>query len=250
MNYVTGDRRPIYVSNKQLQKPRKKDDKLIAELEFFRKNNVYDKENGIIHLPPMKEVEEQLFNNNYDIVKYNTSKDEDIKHLCSSFSCGNLIIDNFIKSNESLDSSISITYLFVKKDENNKISDLIGFFSLCTDSMLEKTDDYKIGKIFNGSAIRIHMFAIDKKFQQVKIETSNGIHTLATIMLLNCLNIITNIVNNHVGASYIVLNSTKEGQNLYKHTGNFEIIDDDFATPLHEDETECISMFKPIFEMY
>lgn len=188
--------------------------------------------------------------NSFDIVIYNKTNDINIIKLCSLFSCGNIIIDSFLKSSDSRDPSICITYLFVSKIEN-KIDKLIGFFSLSTDAILEKNDEYKTGKVFNGSAIRISMFAIDKKFQQIKTQTQDGIHTIASIMLLNCIEIIKNIVKNHVGAAYIVLNSTKEGKNLYQHTGKFEVIEEDYSTPIHEkDGIESISMLKPIFDVY
>lgn len=189
--------------------------------------------------------------NKYKLIVYNVNSNEIIKRLCFSFNCGNLIIDNFLKGPNSLDSSICKTYLFVSCDDNNIINDLIGFFSLSTDAMLEKSADYTSGKIFNGSAIRISMFAIDKRYQQLKIKTENSEHTFASMMLLYCINRIEDIVKNDVGAAYIVLNSTSEGFNLYKHIGNFEVIDEDYLTPIHpSDGINCIAMYKPIFDIY
>lgn len=187
---------------------------------------------------------------NYKLITYNHDSDEIIKQLCLKFSCGNIVIDNFLKTYKALDITISKTYLFISCGDNDRIIDLIGFFSLSTDSMLEKADNSPVGKVFNGSAIRIMMFAIDKKYQQSKMNLAFNNRTFASTMLLYCIKVIRSIVNNHLGASYIVLNSTKEGFNLYSHTGKFEILDEDYAMPIHkEDGEECIMMYKPVFDI-
>lgn len=54
MNYVTGDRKPIYVDSSKIRTTPKKDKKLNKSLEYFRRNSTYDKDTGTIHLPPMK----------------------------------------------------------------------------------------------------------------------------------------------------------------------------------------------------
>lgn len=58
MNYVTGDRKPFIVDSSKIRTTPKKDEKLIKELEFIKKNSVYDKKTGEVYLPPIKIVKD------------------------------------------------------------------------------------------------------------------------------------------------------------------------------------------------
>lgn len=58
MNYVTGDRKPIIVDSSKIRTTPKRDEKLIAELKWLRKNSTYDKETGTIYLPPVEIIDE------------------------------------------------------------------------------------------------------------------------------------------------------------------------------------------------
>lgn len=179
---------------------------------------------------------------NLNLLKYDYKNKEELEQLCSSFYCTNTVIDNFIRSSECLNPSICKTYLLTK-EENNKI-ELIGFFSLAADAVLENTT------IYNGGAIRILMFAVDERYQKQTILIGHNKRTYASLQLVLCLETIQNIVEQSVGASYIVLSSTKEGYNLYTHVGEFETIDDDFQLTYHEgDGQECIDMYKPLFDL-
>lgn len=97
------------------------------------------------------------------------------------------------------------------------------------------------------------MFAIDNNYQKKKVNISNKEITYATVQLKICLNIIETISNKHIGATYIVLNSTKEGKNLYLNKGGFEVLDEneDYRLAKIEEDYDCISMIKQIrFEDY
>lgn len=169
--------------------------------------------------------------------------------MCSLFNCGNSHINNFISSPDALNPDICHTYLLVGANDKNAIKEnnfnIIGFFSLSTD-VVTMLDEGKI--FFNGGAIRIKMFAIDSKFQKRRIDISGQQITLASFLLKICFNIIESISKKYVGATYIVLNSTKEGKNLYLNKGNFEIFNekDEYKTSTIKEDYDCIPMYKQI----
>ena len=154
---------------------------------------------------------------------------EELKKLSSSFSCGNKIIDNFLKSSDSLESDICKTYVMIETERK----EIIGFFSLCTDAVLSPPK-YKDESRFTfvGGAIRIYMFAIDEKYQKQSVEmvvseNETISKTYASILLLTCLDYIDEIANDYVGAMYIILSATKEGIGLYRNIGKFEFLSDE-----------------------
>lgn len=176
---------------------------------------------------------------------------EELHQLCSSFSCGNQHIDSFLKSSNSVESDICKTYVLVRlNDENLCPVEVIGFYSLSTDSVLEKAEYESQTRIIQcGPAIRIYMFAIDKKYQHKRIKDTNTNMTIASMLLLDCLDTIEKIVTEDIGATFIILSATQEGKMLYKTTGEFSELDDDLDIPYIEGNgKECIEMYKPIFD--
>ena len=144
-------------------------------------------------------------NNVLKVMEYN----EELKKLSSSFFCGNQYIDNFLKSNESLESDICKT--FVLTDDNGE--EIIGFFSLCSDAVYENLGTKREHIYYLGGAVRIYMFAIDKKYQDQNIRQNVKLK-YASFLLLFCLNMIFDIVSNYIGVTFVVLHSTKEGLKL------------------------------------
>ena len=53
------------------------------------------------------------------------------KKILDSFSCGNIVIDNFLKSNDAYNSSIGKTY--VLSSENEQM--VIGYYTISTGSV-------------------------------------------------------------------------------------------------------------------
>lgn len=159
-----------------------------------------------------------------------------------------IYIDNFLKGNESLESDICKTFVMLKttKINDNTKQEIIGFYSLSSDSVLCYSDSDKI--MLDGGAIRIFMFAIDEKYKHKQLKIDHQERTYASILLLDCLNLIDEIVDQYLGAKYIILNSTKEGHRLYKHTGDFIDLTDeeDFILSDVEGNDECIPMYKYI----
>lgn len=138
------------------------------------------------------------------------------------------------------------------KVENNERKEIIGFFSLSADAVFTSSEysDSKI--VLSGSAIRIYMFAIDEKYQKkkVKINVDGRVQekTYASLLLLTCFDYIDDIVNNYIGAMYIVLNATKEGKGLYKNIGGFLELETDEKISYIEGDGPCVPMYKFIKE--
>lgn len=181
-----------------------------------------------------------------NVVTYKNENMGTYKSLCASFSCGNIVIDNFLKSYDAVDPSICRTYLLIDKEDEN-IS-LLGFYSLATDAVLET---YNNAPCFSGGAIRILMFAIDEKFQGKKIAEENKTQTIASFLLNYCINMIKEIVEDNVGAAYVVLSSTTRGYNFYTHDDLFSELEDSLLLTYHEDNGEgCIDLYSDLFDLY
>lgn len=158
--------------------------------------------------------------------------------MCNSFDCGNSVLDNFLR-NESCDTDISKTYLMIEDDVK-----LIGFYSLTCSSLLEINDKNKNVESYIP-AICLKMFAIDKKYQDIKI-TGYG-HTYAHFMLTACIDKIKEIKDHYVGAECIILNSTKDGYELYKNVGDFHKLDGEYKLPDYSENPNAIKMYRSIY---
>lgn len=136
-------------------------------------------------------------------------------------------------------------------DEGQTIDKIVGFYSIAADSVYSVDDSLSQNRIiYNGGAIRIHMFAIDEKFHHKSLKIDNEKKTYASVLLLDCLEQINHIVQKHVGATYIILSSTQAGYALYKNTGDFEELaeDDDIYLSDADGNEDCIPMYKYIKE--
>lgn len=166
---------------------------------------------------------------------------KETKHYVEGFNCGNQHINNYLQLQGDC---YEIAKTFILIDEN--AVNTIGFFSLCADSLLEKDG---LDFIQAGSAIRINMFAIDNRYKGIrKIAIDSKPITFAHFLLIQCISIIKDIVEQYIGATYIVLHSTKEGYNLYHKIGNFEELDDEFSVIESQDNRNLKAMYRVIFE--
>lgn len=181
-----------------------------------------------------------------NVIKLSFENRKKYSRAISAFSCGNLFIDNFLESTDSCNPSVCKTYLLIDELDKEEFN-LIGYYSLSTDAVSESSNGILR---FNGGAIRISMFAIDKRYQGKRLCFEQKEQTLASFLLIHCLKEIRAIAQNNVGAMYIVLNSTQEGYNLYTNTGEFEPFDEDLLTLHHEDDgKESIGMYKTLFDL-
>ena len=88
------------------------------------------------------------------------------KALTDNLSCGNIIIDNFLKSNDALDENQGITYVLLS-DEKDFI---IGYYNISVGRVdqIETIGD-SVCYIPMGGAVNINYLAVDERLQNTKV---------------------------------------------------------------------------------
>ncbi len=167
--------------------------------------------------------------------------------LAENFSSGNAYIDSFIKDGDySLNSSIGKTYVFLSESD----TEIIGFYNLSVSSIdrTEQVNDNLI-RIRMGGAVNINYFALDTRYhRQVQDTLPSGLKIyLSDLLLDECFERIEMITNEHVGAAFVTLNSTKEGLHLYQRNG-FEELEDDMSFTRETSDHDCIQLYRWINE--
>lgn len=162
--------------------------------------------------------------------------DADLQRLASNFSCGNFHIDRFIKSPLALDSKYGKTYVWVTNDNKG----IIGFYNIEAGSVDQLVDGER-SKM--GGAIHINDFALDSRYQKIKI----GEHSyISDLLLKDCIDRIRFIRDQFLGCTFITLQSNEAGRKLYLRN-DFEQIEIDMdVTKTEEKETGCIAMYLPL----
>ena len=154
--------------------------------------------------------------------------------LAECFHCGNIHIDNFLRSGEALNGNVCRTYVYL----NDDATEIIGFYSIST-GCVELEDAGLLLKI--GGSIHITDFALDEKYHGWEIE-SDGIKVkLSDVLLIDCIDRIKEL-QTKVGFAFITLNATNEGYSLYKRN-SFDEIEEDMHIPNDKKETDCIPMY-------
>ncbi len=102
-----------------------------------------------------------------DIIKY-TSEYENLK---SQFTCGNIVIDNFLKNGGALDENQGITYVLL----SDKKDAIIGYYNIEV-GRVDQIKDVGDSVIYKpmGGAVNINYLAIDSKYQGTKIAEIEG----------------------------------------------------------------------------
>ena len=161
----------------------------------------------------------------------------ELKPEISRFDSGNSHLDRFLKSGLAYDDSIGKTYVFLS-DEGDCV---IGYYNIGMGAV-EQIDGGLRKKI--GGAVHINCFAIDKRLQDqiVSVDTEAGKIHLSDLMLYDCMKRIMAIRKNCIGAAFVTLNSTKEGEWLYKRN-DFEYLEDDMDFAKEEGDLECRQMY-------
>ena len=165
---------------------------------------------------------------------------KEYEHLTKDFSCGNIVIDNFIKSSEALDDSIAKTYIMLSDDNNY----LIGYYSLTTGTYDIIDNGVRIKQC---GSIHISYFAITSMFQGViTYSDDEHIYKFSDVLLMDCLDRIESL-KEFIGFGCVTLSSTEQGFNLYSRLG-FEKIDEDFCFSDTDAEKKSVDMYY-MFEM-
>lgn len=97
-----------------------------------------------------------------DVVKY-TSEYERLKN---NFECGNIIIDNFLKTGNALDENQGITYVLLSDNKDF----IIGYYNIEV-GRVDQVEDIGNSVVYRpmGGSVNINYLAIHSKYQGTKI---------------------------------------------------------------------------------
>lgn len=165
---------------------------------------------------------------------------EKFRRLAASFDCGNPYLNHFLQSRDSLDPGIAKTFVVLSDDE----SEIIGYYSLDCGAVDQITGSYH-EKI--GGAIHIRCFALGREHKhQIEQVAPDGTRLyLSDIIFSDCLARIESIRAHSVGAEFVTLASTPEGERLYRRHG-FEDLEDDLSFSPTHGEDQCVCLYLPL----
>ena len=164
----------------------------------------------------------------------------ELNDIIIRFNSGNSYLDNFIKYGNALDDNVGKTYVLLSKDSKM----LVGYYNITAGSLeiVESGIHVKI-----GGCVHLNCIALDKSFQknvEHKLGDNTKIYT-SDLLLRNCVKRVMTIRRENLGVSFITLNSTYEGENLYlRH--NFQYLEEDMFFAKEEADMQCIQMYLPL----
>lgn len=166
---------------------------------------------------------------------------KDYVKLKDNFTCGNIVIDNFLKNGDALDENQGITYVML----SDKKDFIIGYYNIETsrvDQIEEVGDDILYRPM--GGTININYLAIHSNYQRIKVaEVGERKIYLGDILLNNCEKRILEL-RKQVGIAFITLCSTNEGYHLYKVRNSYEDFEDDMSNFVQESDTSSYKLYK------
>ena len=169
--------------------------------------------------------------------------------LAERFSSGNTYLDGFLQDGDySLNTNIGKTYVFLSEEN----SEIIGYYNLGMSSVdrIEQVGESS-RYIRMGGAVNINYFALDEKYhkQVFDILPSGDKIYLSDILIIECLERIEIIAQEYIGATFVTLNSTKEGYHLYKRNG-FEELEMDMRFSMEDSDYHCTQLYRWINEEF
>lgn len=143
--------------------------------------------------------------------------DRDNADLLASFSCGNEGIDEYIavKGHSDL---MAVTKMILNSENN----DVICVYSLCCSSFIIGCSG---GKCHPYPAVEIKIFAVNKKYQDMRYSDDPDEGCLSNFILNMIIGEIFDFTDNVCGANIILLYSTEEGYSFYKKNGFKDFIE-------------------------
>lgn len=172
-----------------------------------------------------------------NIVKY-TSEYEGLKE---NFTCGNVVIDNFLRNGNALDENQGITYVLL----SDKKDVIIGYYNIEVGRVdqIENIGDNIMYKPMGGS-VNINYLAVDSKYQGTKIAEIEGKKIyLGDYLLRDCEKRILQL-RKKVGIVFVTLYSTQQGYHLYHERNSYEDFEDDMSTFVQESDNGCFKLYK------
>lgn len=142
---------------------------------------------------------------NYYITKLNS----DNVDLVQSFTCGNELIDHYLK-NEAYRDEKAVTYLYLEESSNL----MLGFASISCSGILcqhEKT-------CITRPSISINYFAINTEIQHLPYDREQGEdrYCISDQMFCDLLSMCRMISNEYIGAEHVTLYSVPKAYSFYR----------------------------------
>lgn len=137
--------------------------------------------------------------------------DKDNVDLLDSFSCGNDGIDEYI-TEKSYSDLMAVTKMILNSENN----DVICVYSLCCSSFIMGCTN---GKYHPYPAVEIKIFAVNKKYQDMRYSEDPDEGCLSNFILNRIIGEIFDFTDNVCGANIVLLYSTDEGYSFYKGNG-------------------------------
>lgn len=157
----------------------------------------------------------------------------DNKDLLNSFSCGNEVIDEYIKK-YCLNDYSSVTHIIV----NSVNKEIICVYTLCCSSMILES----YSKHYPTPAVELKFFAVDKKYQDMPYSEDKEDGCLSNVLLSEVTRLVMDFTDDYCGANLLVVYSTDEGVPFYKKNG-FR----DFPEIAWRDDSRFLDGCTPLF---
>lgn len=177
-----------------------------------------------------------------NIIKYTTQYED----LANAFTCGNIVIDHFLKSGNALDENQGITYILLSDNSDS----IIGYYNIEV-ARVDQIETVGIKDYYKpmGGAVNINYLAIHSNYQRVRIAEIEGQNIyLGDYLLRDCEKRVLDL-RKQVGITYITLFSTEQGYHLYHERNSYEDFDDDMSIFVNESDSSCYKLYKWVDEI-
>lgn len=161
------------------------------------------------------------------------------KPLIENFSCGNVVIDQFLKSDSALDENQGITYVLLSDDKDF----IIGYYNISVGRIdqIEVVGD-NVYYIPMGGTVNINYLAVDERIQHTPLVDGNKFY-YGDYILRDCEKRILKL-RKEVGIAFVTLHSTDEGYHLYHDRNCYEDFEEDMSSFVKESDTSCHKLYK------
>jgi hypothetical protein len=160
---------------------------------------------------------------------------EKMRYLTQSFKSGNDFLDQFLRSDDALNSSIGKTFVWV----NEKRNEIIGYYNLGVGyiDMFNGDDKYKI-----GGSIHLNFFALNAPYRGIKAGTKDNDIKISDRLFADFIQKVYELREKYIGFAFVTLAATDEGYSLYKRN-YFEDLEEGLHFSFKDDEKGCRPMY-------
>ena len=159
--------------------------------------------------------------------------------LAKLFTCGNIVIDNFLKSYDALDENQGITYILLTDEEDF----IVGYYNISVGRVdfAETIGDTTYYKPMGGAA-NINYLAVDERLQHTPLVENQKIY-FGDFLLRDC-EIRISKLRKEIGIQFVTLCSTEEGYHMYHDRNCYEDFEDDMSNFVSDSDTSSHKLYK------